>query len=105
MLLDIAVLEFVCSQSPYTMKGLLLGIFFSAKSLFQGIALSSILLFGKQWSIHPVSCGSGFYIMNVIVGLLELVIYTCASKRYKYREVNEPSNEYRYAENYYSNIK
>ena len=105
MLLDIAVLEFICSQSPYTMKGLLLGIFFSAKSLFQGIALSSILPFGKQWNIHPVSCGSGFYIMNVIIGLLELVLYTCASKRYKYREVNEPSNEYRYAENYYSNIK
>ena len=34
MLLDIAVLEFVCSQSPYSMKGLLLGIFFSVKSLF-----------------------------------------------------------------------
>ena len=38
MLLDIAVLEFICSQSPYSMKGLLLGIFFSVKSLFQGIA-------------------------------------------------------------------
>ena len=105
LLLDIAVLEFICSQSPYTMKGLLLGIYFSVKSLFQGIALSSILPFEKQWNIHPVSCGSGFYIMNVIVGLLELVLYACASKRYKYREVNEPSNEYRYAENYYSNIK
>ena len=105
MLLDIAVLEFICSQSPYSMKGLLLGIFYSAKSLFQGIALSLILPFAKEWSIHPVSCGSAFYIMNVIIGLLELVLYTCASKRYKYREVNEPSNEYRYAENYYSNIK
>ena len=105
MLLDIAVLEFICSQSPYSMKGLLLGIFYSAKSLFQGIALSLILPFAKEWSIHPVSCGSAFFIMNVIIGLLELVLYTCASKRYKYREVNEPSNEYRYAENYYSNIK
>ena len=104
MLLDIAVLEFICSQSPYSMKGLLLGIFFSTKSLFQGIVLTSILPFGKLWNIHSVSCGSGFYIMNIIIGLLELVLYTCASKRYKYREVNEPSNEYRYAENYYSII-
>ena len=31
MLLDIAVLEFICSQSPYSMKGLLLGIYFSVK--------------------------------------------------------------------------
>ena len=104
MLLDIALLEFVCSQSPYSMKGLLLGIFFSVKSLFQGIALTSILPFGAWWNIRSLHCGSGFYLMNIIIGLLELVLYTCVSKRYKYREVNEPSNEYRYAENYYSNI-
>ena len=105
MLLDIGVLEFVCSQSPYSMKGLLLGIFFSVKSLFQGIALTSILPFGAWWNIRSLHCGSGFYLMNIIIGLLELVLYTCVSKRYKYRELNEPSNEYRYAENYYSNIQ
>ena len=37
MLLDIAVLEFICSQSPYSMKGLVYGLFFSLKSLFQVI--------------------------------------------------------------------
>ena len=103
MLLDIAVLEFICSQSPYSMKGLLLGIFFSVKFFFQGITFTFIFLFGTLWNIRPLHCGSGFYLMNIIIGLLELVLYTCASKRYKYREVNEPSNEYRYAENYYSN--
>ena len=97
MLLDIAVLEFVCSQSPYSMKGLLLGIFFSVKSLFQGIALTSILPFGAWWNIRSLHCGSGFYLMNIILGLLELVLYSCASKRYKYRKLNEPSNEYRSA--------
>ena len=105
MLLDIAVLEFVCSQSPYCMKGLLLGIFFSVKSLFHGIALTSILPFGAWWNIRSLHCGSGFYLMNIIIGLLELILYSCVSKRYKYRELNEPSNEYRYAENYYSNIQ
>ena len=105
MLLDITVLEFICSQSPYSMKGLLLGILFSAKSLFHGIALTSIFPFGKLWNTHSFHCGSGFYLMNIIMGLLELVLYAYVSKRYKYREVNEPSNEYLYAENYYSNIQ
>ena len=104
MLLDIAVLEFVCSQSPYSMKGLLLGIFFSLRSLFQGIAIVLILPFGMVWKIESLSCGSGFYAMNIVIGLLEFVLFSCVSKRYKYREVNEPSNEYRYAEEYYSNI-
>ena len=105
MLLDIAVLEFICSQSPYSMKGLLLGIFFSVKSLFQGIAIASVVPFGAAWKICLLSCGSGFYLMYVILGVLELVLFIYVAKRYKYREVNEPSHEYRYAEDYYSNIQ
>ena len=103
MLLDIAVLEFVCSQSPYSMKGLLLGIFFSVKTFFQGIAITSIAIFGAAWKIHSLSCGSGFYFVNIIMGLAALFLYCYFAKRYKYRDVNEPSHEYRYAEDYYSN--
>ena len=103
MLFDIAVLEFICSQSPYTMKGLLLGIFFSIRNLFQGIAVISTVPFGLFWKIESLSCGSGFYAMYIVIGLLEFVVFSCVSKRYKYRNVNEPSNEYRYAEEYYSN--
>ena len=105
MLLDIAVLEFILSQSPYSMKGLLLGTFFSIKYLFQGIAVVSIFPFGTVWKIESLSCGSGFYAMYIVIGLLEFVLFSCVSKRYKYRNVNEPSNEYRYAEEYYSNIQ
>ena len=105
MLFDIAVLEFICSQSPYSMKGLLLGIFFSIRSLFQGIAVISTVPFGTVWKIESLSCGSGFYAMYIVIGLFEFVLFSCVSKRYKYRNVNEPSNEYRYAEEYYSNIQ
>ena len=105
MLFDIAVLEFICSQSPYSMKGLLLGTFFSIRSFFQGIAIISTVPFGTVWKIEPLSCGSGFYAMYIVIGLLEFVLFSCVSKRYKYRNVNEPSNEYRYAEEYYSNIQ
>ena len=105
MLFDIAVLEFICSQGPYSMKGLLLGFFFSIKSLFKAIAIISTIPFGTVWKIESLSCGSGFYAMYIVIGLLEFVLFSCVSKRYKYRNVNEPSNEYRYAEEYYSNIQ
>ena len=48
MLIDIGVFEFICSQSPYSMKGLLLGTFFSLKSLFQGIAVISMIVLAYQ---------------------------------------------------------
>ena len=99
MLIDIGTLEFICSQSPYSMKGLLLGTFFSMKYSFQVLAITSIFPFGR---VEVLSCGSGFYIMTVIIGIVELVLFGCAAKRYKYRTIDEPCNEYRYAEEYYS---
>ena len=104
MLIDIAILEFICSQSPYSMKGVLFGVFFSTKSFFEGLAIVSILPF-TSWHTEVLSCGSVFYLVSVAVSLLELGLYFCVARRYKYRTVDEPSNEYRYAEDYYSNIQ
>ncbi len=70
MLIDIAVLEFICSQSSYSMKGLLLGYFFSMKSLFEAVAIISTFLFGIFWDVQALSCGSGFYIMNIVIDVL-----------------------------------
>ena len=105
MLIDIAVLEFICSQSPYSMKGLLFGSFFSIRSLFQAIAMALIIPFEIFWKVDSLSCGSGFYLVIIVIGVLELTLFSFKAKRYKYRTINEPSNEYRYAEDYYSNIQ
>ena len=106
MLIDIAVLEFILSQSPYSMKGLLLGYFVSMKSLFQAVSLAFLFPFGRIWHANKyLSCGSGYYLMNIIIVVLEFVLFTSVAKRYKFRTVSEPSNEYRYAEEYYSNIR
>ncbi len=95
ILFDIAVLEFVCSQSPYSMKGLLLGFVYTMRYL---IAILFIIPFGLAWNVESLSCGSGFYLMNIVISVLDLALFTFVAKRYKYRKVNEPSNEYQYAE-------
>ena len=91
MLLDVAVYEFICAQSPYSMKGLLLGICFSTRSLFQGLAIISMVPFG-QWRVSVLSCGSGFYLMNIVIGLCALVAFCCVSRKYKRRQMDEPSH-------------
>lgn len=87
------------------MKGLLLGLSFSIRSLFQGITITIMISFGAAWKMKPLSCGSGFYLMNIVLGVAGLALFARVAKKYKYREVNEPANEYRYAEEYYSNIQ
>ena len=98
MLLEIAVLEFICSQSPYSMKGLVLGVSFSLRNLFQILAFAFIVPFGLYWKeSYPLSCGSGFYLMNVLLAMLSLCLFMYVARRYKYRIMDEPRNEYRYA--------
>ena len=103
MLLEIAVLEFICSQSPYSMKGLVFGVCFSLRNLFQILAVIFIILFGVFWNdSYPLSCGSAFYLTNVPLTMLALSLFICVARSYKYRIMDEPRNEYRYAEEYYS---
>ena len=73
-------------------------------SLFQGLAIISMVPFG-HWKVKVLSCGSGFYLMNIVITLLALVVYYLVSRKYKHRQIDEPSHEYCYAEAYYSNIQ
>jgi len=104
MLMDVAVLEFVCSQSPYSMKGLAYGLFLLVKYFFQALAFVFMLPF-SSWHLPVLSCGSAFFVATIVIAVLELMLFVFVAKKFKYRIVNEPSNEYRYAEEYYSNIQ
>ena len=108
MLLYIAVYEFICSQSPHAMKGLIIGTFFAIKGVFQLLGVVIIYLpFGIGWNIlrsFP-SCGFVYYLINAIIALIGIVAYTCVARQYQYRVRDEPDNIYRYAEEYYANAR
>ena len=102
MFIYIALYEFICAQSPHSMKGFLIGLSFAIKGLFQALAALLIIPFSFVTSSFP-SCGMYYYIMNISVGMLALLVYVGVAKRYKYRKRDENCDIYRYAEEYYSN--
>ena len=109
MLLYIAVYEFICSQSPHAMKGLVIGTFFAIKGVFQllGVVIT-YLPFAIGWKniVHSFpSCGFVYYLINAIIALIGIVAYTCVARQYQYRVRDEPDNIYRYAEEYYANAR
>ena len=103
MFFYIALYEFICAQSPHSMKGFLIGLSFAIKGLSQTIAALLFFPFSHVTSSFP-SCGMYYYITNISVGGLALLIYVVAARRYKYRKRDDICNIYRYAEEYYSNI-
>ena len=97
-----AIFEFICAQGPRAMKGLLVGILFTVEGIFQLIGVIILVPF-TLWKFETSfpSCGFVYYLTNILVALIGLVAYICSSRRYQYRQRDEPDNTYRYAEEYY----
>ena len=90
--------EFISAQSPYSMKGLLIGVMFAVRGIFQLLFSTAILVFSlkKIWGTQrmkhhtpPIfNCGFGYLLFTCIVGLTGLILFSLAVKRYRYRERN-----------------
>ena len=105
ILLYISAYEFVCCQSPQHMKGLLFGLFYATRAFYQFVASSLLLMVIKKWNSTIMTCRSGYYLLHILIGVMTLILYTVAAKRYKYRKRDDICNVYKYAEDYYSNIR
>ena len=103
LIFRISIFEFICSQSPHSMKGLLIGTFYAIRGVFQllGALLFMFPFLGWRLSSSFPSCGFAYYLINIIVAIIGVVLYTWAARRYQNRQRDEPDNVYRYAEEYY----
>ena len=95
LIVTATIFEFISAQSPHSMKGLLIGIFFAIKGVFQ--LVSSIMLFPFSsdtiWAEghmrkHPpvISCGFGYLLFTLVGALIGVALLSVVAKRYKYRE-------------------
>ena len=112
MLIYIAVLEFICSQSPHSMKGLLIGLFYAIKGLYQVFAALLVFCyvtllrnFFHDYIFSAIHLDSEFfyYLVNIVIGVAALLLFVCVARGYRNRVRDEPCNIHRYAEEYYSN--
>ena len=94
-----ALYEFICAQSPHSMKGLLIGLSFAIKGFFQALAAAIPFIF---IDFRYLNCGVYYYMMNCVVGVVIFVFYVLMARRYKYRKREDFCDVYRFAEEYYS---
>ena len=98
LLVIATTLEFISAQSPQSMKGLLVGVFFAVRGLFQ--FLNSIIIIplslNQPWTSgemidHPrvTNCGFVYLMLTSMTGLIGLILFSIAAKRYKYRTRDE----------------
>ena len=98
LLVIATTLEFISAQSPQSMKGLLVGVFFAIRGLFQ--FLNSIVIIplslkqpwaSREMIEHPpvTNCGFVYLVLTSVTGLIGLILFSVAAKRYKYRTRDE----------------
>ena len=89
LLVFMTVLEFICAQSPNTLKGILIGIWYSTSSLkYMVIGVLDthpFFLQSNPWSIYHGIKGFGIFV--------SILSFSIIYKNYRYRERNEIVNE------------
>ena len=89
LLVFMTVLEFICAQSPNTLKGLLIGIWYSTSSIkymvINVLDAHTLLLETTPWSIYHGIKGFGIFV--------SILSFSIMYKSYRYRERNEIVNE------------
>ena len=86
LFVSMTVFEFICAQAPRTTQGLLIGLWyatFSIRFLVVGI-LDNLIIERRSWLIYEGV--KGFLI------LVSLVLFSCVSIRYRYRQRDEIVN-------------
>ena len=96
-----ALYEFICAQSPHSMKGLFIGLSFAIKGLFE--FLSSVLFF-LFLSLRSHINREVYYMVHLVVGVVSLAVYVYVARKYKLRERDEPCHVRRFVEDNYSKI-
>ena len=89
------------------MKGLLVGMFFAIKGLFQLSSAFLLLSFSlpDYWTTrHPKQVNCGFSYLFIVSGLafIGLVIFLVVAKKYKYRERDDPPYDQMVVEEVYA---
>ena len=98
LLIETTTLEFISAQSPHSMKGFHVGIFFAIKGLFQLLGSITIIPVSLKhpFGIHSfnllptfISCGFIYLLFTCVVGLIGMILFFVAARKYKYRKRDE----------------
>lgn len=86
ILVFLTSLEFILAQSPRSMQGLLIGIWYGYQSIGVAVRLVSVL------TLKRTQCSFWPYAVKTVLAIISLVMFVLVSRWYNYRERDEYSN-------------
>ena len=106
-LYGIGAIEFIVAQSPYSMRGLMVGGGYGIFSLSAALVAAASIPFTRRlsvWGTGVTSCGFWFALLLLVVEVVVAIMLMVAAKYYKKRKREDVlPNEHIFAERYYEN--
>ena len=106
--LGIGGIEFICAQTPYSMKGLMVGTVYGSVVIIALIGYGITEPFTSHmitWGTGVISCGFWYLLLVIIVLIFNSTLLLILGKLYKNRKREDVlPNEQIFAERYYSKI-
>ena len=102
--LFVSLFEFLCAQTPHTMKGLIIGLSFASAQGLSALTGATLTIWAHAWS-QPVtypSCAFWFYLFIIVVTVVGLVMFGIVATWYKKRERDELLHQQKFVEDYYN---
>ena len=104
--LGIGGIEFICAQTPYSMKGVMVGTVYGSMGIITIIGYGITVPFTRNlitWSTGVISCGFWYLLLVIIVLIFNSTLLLILGKLYKNRKREDVlPNEQIFAERYYS---
>ena len=105
IVLTVSLFEFLIAQSPGSMKGMLIGFYYTFRFGLAGLfLLADYHVFKRYYPTHNnvLSCPTAHFMEVIFIGVLSLLVYTIVACKYKPRERDEIVNVHIFAEEYYT---
>ena len=83
LLVSMTMFEFICAQAPRTTQGLLIGLWYATFSI-RYLLVDTFFFKNTSWLV--------FQGVKVFLILVSLVLFSCVSRRYRYRQRDEIVN-------------
>ena len=84
-------LEFICSQAPTNMSGMITGVFFLVRAiyLFLGALLTLPFLFIPLDGPYKFTCSFWILLIEIVICFIGVLVYVCLIKKYRRRQRGE----------------
>ena len=80
--------RFICSQSPHSMKGFLVGLFFALTGFYYLASPLFALVIAYVWHHQAkkhISCGMAYYLVVIGLGVAAVLAFARTAHKYRYR--------------------